>query len=78
MTTLAKQIIDRVEAAGEYSAGAFNLAADLIELASHKAEGWTNRADDAIRIPGMLYDAVRVLRLKAKHARPPLGGCNPP
>jgi hypothetical protein len=56
----------RIEASGDISPGAFNLAADLLALTANEAGRWTNRCDDAMRIPDMIYDGVDYLRAKAK------------
>lgn len=66
--TIGQRLIERVEQAGDLSPGAFNLAADLLDIASTQAAGWTNRADDAVRIPDMLYDASIDLRRRADNA----------
>jgi len=64
--TLEQQVTQRLEHAGDTSPGAFNLAADILELASIEAWQWTNCPEDAGRIPHMIDDAVRQLRQIAK------------
>ena len=62
------QLRDRVEASGDTSSGNWHLVADILEHAATEATKWTNRADDARRIPDMLDDAVRFLRAAAAAA----------
>ena len=62
----AEQLIQRVERAGDLSPGAFHLAADLVDLCVIEAQGWTNRPDDAERIPDALYEGVMALRDRAE------------
>ena len=61
-----KQLLERIERSRDTSPGAYNLAADLLDLAVIEAEGWTKRSDDAVRIPDRLYDGVRALREAAE------------
>lgn len=63
-----KELIDRVKASGDVSAGQWNLAADLIFIAAVEASRWTNRWDDAMRIPDMLSEAEQRLRVEAARA----------
>jgi len=56
----------RIEASGDSSPGAFNLAADLLAIAASEANHFTKRFDDASRIPDLIYDGVNYLRAKAK------------
>jgi hypothetical protein len=65
---IIKECIDRVKASGDTSPGQWNLAADLMFIAAAEAEHWTNRADDATRIPDMLMDCERYLRQQAAKA----------
>ena len=62
MPTLAEQIQEHLERAGDTTPGAFNLAADIVDLCERETRGWTSRCDDAIRIPDMLWEAVQDLR----------------
>jgi hypothetical protein len=57
--TLALQIAKRIEMSGT---GNYHLAADIVDLCAAEADTWTNRSDDATRIPDVLGDAVRELR----------------
>jgi hypothetical protein len=66
--SLVKELIDRVKAAGDTSPGQWHLAADLIFIAAVEASRWTNRADDAVRIPDMLSEAEQRLRVEAARA----------
>ena len=69
MKTLAMEIIERLAMAGKTSPGATNLAADIVGMAANRAAEWTHRADDAERIPDMLYEASDTLRsIAAKSA----------
>jgi hypothetical protein len=65
---VGNQLIERIQASGDESPGAFNLAADLVTILSHEASLWTNRADDATRIPDMLADVARYLEQAARDA----------
>jgi len=56
-----KSLEDRVKGHGG-TGGDFNFAADILDMSAHEADRWTNRADDATRIPDMLGDAARYLR----------------
>lgn len=56
----------RIEASGDSSPGAFNLAADLLAIVVNETSRHTKRFDDASRIPDLIYDAVNYLRAKAK------------
>lgn len=64
MNAFVKSLVDRVNGAGG-NAGDFNFAADILDMAAHEADGWTGRFDDATRIPDVLGEAARALRLKA-------------
>lgn len=66
MKTLSEHVIERIEYTGDTSAGAFNLAADLICLAAEEADGWFNCPEDVESIPHVLYEAADSLRKKAK------------
>jgi hypothetical protein len=46
--------------------GDFNFAADILNMAEYEASLWTNRADDAIRIPDVLGTAAKILRAYAE------------
>ena len=56
MTTLRQSINQRMEASGDTSPGQWNLVADILQIIAKEAQGWTNDADDAIRIPDMIYE----------------------
>lgn len=64
-----ESLLNRMVWAGATKPGDYNLAADLIMICVDEADGWTNRADDATRIPEMLRDGVRALRQAAEAAR---------
>lgn len=68
MSKLYRQLADRVRANGDTSPGQLNLIADILSTVSHEAGHWTNRADDATRIPDMIYDASREFRAVARAA----------
>ena len=67
---LAEAIRKRLERAGDASPGAFNLAADIVQLCGIEASRWTYRADDAVRIPDMLFEAVGELQELADRREP--------
>ncbi len=64
--TFEQLLLDRIERSGDTSPGAYNLAADLLHITANEMRGWTNRCDDAMRIPDHIYDGVDVLRKKAR------------
>ena len=60
---LSEQVIRRLRQAGlDQNTPTVNLVSDVIELCAHWAEGWCNRADDAMRIPDVLAEAERDVR----------------
>jgi hypothetical protein len=63
--TFHMQLRDRVMAFGDATDGQWHLVADILEHAATEACRWTNRADDARRIPDMLDEAVRFCRQQA-------------
>lgn len=67
--TLEKALRRRVEQTGDTSPGNWNFAADIVTICAMYAEGWTNRTDDAIRIPSMLDEAGQALCECAKNAK---------
>jgi hypothetical protein len=69
MNHLAKLILARLDFVGDDSPALRNLAADIIELCAQEAAGWTNRADDACRIPDMLYETVSSIRKTVQEER---------
>jgi len=60
-----KSLDDRIRGAGGQP-GDYNFAADILDMASYEASQWTNRCDDARRIPDVLGEAARFLRACAK------------
>ena len=73
--TFAEQLEQRIEMSGDTSPGAWNLAADLLKLVVEEASRWTNRADDAVRIPDVINEAARVLRARAAEPEPSEDEC---
>jgi len=55
---LAKRVI----ATGDISPGNWNFTADLVHICADYMDGWTNRMDDAMRIPQVLDEASLHLR----------------
>lgn len=68
MKTFHKQLQDRLEATGDFSQPMWHFMADVLEHAATEADKWTNRADDARRIPDVIDEAVRFCRENAKAA----------
>lgn len=66
MKPFHKQLKDRLEATGDVSSSTWHFMADVLEHAASEADKWTNRADDARRIPDMIDEAVRWCRDEAK------------
>jgi hypothetical protein len=64
--TLEKALRQRVEQTGDTSPGNWNFAADIVIICAMYASGWTNRTDDAMRIPDMLDEVGLALRECAK------------
>ena len=62
---VTKELIQRCEMTGDF-VPSLNFAACIIEMMVMEAESWTNRADDAVRIPDMMMDHAVALRQKAK------------
>lgn len=56
MTAIRQLIDQRIVATGDTRPGQWNLVADILQMIAREAQGWTNRADDAIRIPDMIYE----------------------
>jgi len=50
--------------------GVYHLAADLLAIVEDEVRTWTNRADDAVRIPDVIGEAVREVRRFAEMAHP--------
>jgi len=64
---LYQELERRMNAAtGTPTAGDCNYLADVLSIVSTFADGWTNRADDAIRIPDMIAEQARYFRQLAK------------
>jgi acyl CoA:acetate/3-ketoacid CoA transferase len=61
---VTKELIERCEMTGNF-VPSLNFAACIIEIMVNEVESCTNRADDAVRIPGMLLDHAVALRQKA-------------
>ena len=55
-------LLQRVIATGDTSPGNWNLTADVIQLCALYMTGWTNRFDNASRIPDVLYEAADAMR----------------
>lgn len=71
---LADQIADRLKRAGDESAGAFQLAADIVQLCAMEAEGLSECVGDVYQIiAATLFDTVARLQ-KAEDDRRPFGG----
>ena len=66
MHGLATDVMQRLALFGDSSATHLNLAADIISAAANRSAEWTHRADDAERIPTMLYEVSQILRDIAK------------
>lgn len=64
--SLGKMIAHRIVQSGDTSPGAYNLAADIVQMCVDESAGWTNRWDDAMRIPDVLGEAERELREAAR------------
>lgn len=62
---LHMRLRDRLEATGDMSPGQWHFMADVLEHTATEATRWTNRADDARRIPDMIDEAVRFCRAQA-------------
>lgn len=62
MTDLDRKLAERVIATGDTTPGNWNMVADILELVANYTEGWTNRCDDAMRIPEVLWEASMRLR----------------
>ena len=66
MHGLTTDVLERLALFGDNSATNLNLAADIISAAANRSADWTHRADDAERIPTMLYEVADSLRDIAK------------
>lgn len=55
-------LAERVMLTGDKSPGNWNFAADIVTICANYMEGWTNRTDDAMRIPQVLDEASHHLR----------------
>lgn len=66
MKAFHKQLQDRLEATGDFSQPMWHFMADVLEHAATEADKWTNRVDDARRIPDVIDEAVRWCREEAK------------
>lgn len=66
--SILKELVERVNASGDTSPGQWNLVSDILFIAAHEACRWTNRTDDAIRIPDMLSEASDYMRKQAARA----------
>jgi len=67
MPALEINLAQRMKAAvGQPMPGDNNYLADVIEILADEMRTWTNRADDAQRIPERLRDCSRFFRLQAK------------
>lgn len=67
MKAFHKQLKDRLEATGDFSQPMWHFMADVLEHTANEADMWTNRADDARRIPDMIDEACRFCREEAKN-----------
>ena len=65
MNVFHRSLLSRVHGFGG-TPGDFNFAADILNLAEQEADSWTNRPDDASRIPDTLGEAARFLRRCSK------------
>lgn len=57
-------IKQRIEATGDNSPGQWNFVADILQIVGNEAQGWTNREDDATRIPQVIYELSDYCRQK--------------
>jgi len=61
-------LIQRIELSGDTTSAAWSLAADLVRICAIYMSQWTNRSDDASRIPDVLNAAADTLRGVANDA----------
>lgn len=60
---MKKELRQRMDAAvGRVTEGDCNYLADILEIVAAEAGRWTNRWDDAVRIPDMIHDHARMFR----------------
>ncbi len=65
--SLLNDVLHRLEYAGlREDVPTLNLLADVFNLSVQETNDWTNRADDAMRIPDVLYDVECGLREEAR------------
>lgn len=65
--TFLLQLFERCELFGGDMVPTLNFAADLLRIASNEASGWTNRYDDAMRLPDVLAEAAEALREESRY-----------
>lgn len=52
-----RDLEERIRQYGDISPGCWRLVADIVKICASHMDGWTNRYDDAQRIPDVLAEA---------------------
>lgn len=61
-TNFEKRLLSRIQMFGDTNPATYNFAADIIQLCSDESNLWTNRLDDASRLPDVLFEASEEIR----------------